>query len=73
MPRVNAEDLDPIGEDDIEVREGHPVDVVISVRLTADESRALSELAQRDGTDAVETIRAAVREYAASRSARATD
>jgi hypothetical protein len=71
MKRMKAEDLDPIDEQTVEVHEGHPVDVVVSVRLSPAEARQLSELAERDGSDPVEAMRAALRHYASSRSARA--
>jgi hypothetical protein len=71
MENVKAEDLDPIDEETVEVHEGHPVDVVLSVRLTPEESRLLSELAERERSGPVETLRAALRHYAASRSQRA--
>lgn len=71
MRNVKAEDLDPIDGETVKVHEGHPVDVVLSVRLSPEESRQLSELAERDGSDPVKTLRAALRHYAASRSERA--
>lgn len=71
MGRVKGEDLDPIDEETVEVHEGHPVDVVLSVRLSPEESRLVSELAERDGASLVETVRAALRHYAANRSERA--
>ncbi len=67
MGFVKAKDLDPIDEESVEVHEGHPVDVIVSVRLTPDESRLLSELAEREGADEVGTLRAALHEYAARR------
>jgi hypothetical protein len=70
MGHVKAEDFDQIDEEAVEVHEGHPVDVVVSVRLSPEESRMLSELAERDGSDPTETMRAALRRYAASRSQR---
>lgn len=70
MKNVKVEDLDPIDEETVEVHEGHPVDVVLSVRLSPEDSRQLSELAECDGSDPVETLRAALRHYAASRSER---
>jgi len=71
MKNMKAEDLDPIDEETVEVHEGHPVDIVMSVRLSPEESRLLSELAQRNGSDPVETMRAALRHYAVSRTERA--
>lgn len=71
MGNVKREDFDPIDEEGVEVHEGHPVDVIVSVRLTPDESRSLNELAEREGTDAIETMRSALHEYAARRSQRA--
>lgn len=71
MRDVKIEDLDPIDEETVEIHEGHPVDIILSVRLSPEESRLLSELAERDGSDPIETMRAALRHYAASRSERA--
>jgi hypothetical protein len=69
MGNVKAEDFDQIDEKAVEVHEGHPVDIVVSVRLSPEESRMLSELGG-DGSDPTETMRAALRHYAASRSQR---
>ncbi len=71
MGNVRPEDFDPIDEESVEVHEGNPVDVIVSVRLTPDESRVLNELAEREGTDAIGTMRSARHEYAARRSQRA--
>jgi hypothetical protein len=71
MGTMKAEDFDPIAEETVEVHEGHPVDVVLSLRLGPEESRMLSELAEREGRDEAATLRAALRHYAASRSQRA--
>ena len=68
---MKAEDLDPIDEEAVEVHEGHPVDMIVSVRLSRKEFELLSELAEREGTDPIETVRAALRQYAADRSSRA--
>lgn len=68
---MRAEDLDPIDERTIEVHEGHPVEVVLSLRLNSEESALLTEIAQQEGTDAAETMRLALRHYAASRTQRA--
>lgn len=70
MGSVRAEDFDPIDEENVEVHGGHPVDIVMAVRLSPEESRLLSEVAEREGSDPVETMRAALRHYAASRSQR---
>jgi broad-specificity NMP kinase len=70
MENVKAEDFDQIDEEAVEVHEGHSVDVVVSVRLSPEESQLLSELAARDGSDPIETMRAALRHYAARRSQR---
>lgn len=45
----------------MEIHECHRVDVVVSVRLSPEESLLLSELAEHDGSDPVETIRVATR------------
>jgi hypothetical protein len=71
MDDVKAEDLDPIDAKAVEVHEGHPVDVVLSVRLSPEESRLVSQLADHHGTGPMDTLRAALRHYAASRSERA--
>lgn len=68
MGYMKAEDFDPVDEKTVEVHEGHPLDVVVSVRLTPDESRLLTELAEREGSDEIGTLRAALHEYAARRS-----
>jgi Ribbon-helix-helix protein, copG family len=70
MGNVKAEDFDQIDQEAVEVHEGHPVEIVVSVRLSPEESRLLSELAERDGSNPVETMRAALRHYAANRSQR---
>ena len=67
MGNVKAEDFDQIDQEAVEVHEGHPVEIVVSVRLSPEESRLLSELAERDGSNPVETMRAALRHYAANR------
>jgi len=69
---MRAEDTDPIDERTVEAHEGHSVDVVLSVRLSPEESKVLAELAQREGANEAETMRLALRHYAASRSQRAT-
>ena len=68
---MRAEDYDAIDESAVEVHEGHPVDIIVSVPLTAEESRLLHELAERESSEGVETIRAAVRHYAADSPRRA--
>ena len=67
MGKVSAEDLDPVDPQSVEVHEGHAVDLIVSVRLTPDDSRLLADLEEREGSDAVAILRAALREYAASR------
>ena len=69
---MRAEDFDPIDEKSVEAHEGHPADVIVSVRLTPDESRLLSELAEREGSDEIGVLRAALHEYAARRHQRAS-
>ncbi|MEJ7570398.1 MAG: hypothetical protein WKF41_19315 [Gaiellaceae bacterium] len=64
---MRPEDLDPVDGQAVEVHEGHPVDLIVSVRLTPEDSRLLSELEAREGSDAVAILRAALREYAGSR------
>lgn len=67
MELMKPKDLDLIDEESVEVHEGHPVDVIVSIRLAPDESRLLGELAEREGTDEVGALRAALHEYAARR------
>lgn len=73
MRIVRAEDLDTLDETDLEVHEGHPVDLIVSVRLTRDESLRLTELAEREGKDVVDIMRAALDEYVSGRSQRAAN
>lgn len=63
--------MDTLDETDLEVHEGHSVDLIVSVRLTRDESLRLTELAEREGKDAVDIMRAALDEYVSGRSQRA--
>ena len=67
---MRAEDFDAIDEHALQLHDGHPVEVAISVRLGGDEFRLLAELAESEGTDPAATIRAALRYYAAARSQR---
>lgn len=68
MGCVKAEDFDPIDEQAVEVHDGHPVELVVSVRLDPEEARLLSELVEAEGADPPATMRAALRHYAAARS-----
>lgn len=70
MGSVKAEDFDPIDEQDVEIHGGHPVELVVSVRLDAEESRLLTELAEAEGADPAATLRAALRHYVVARSQR---
>jgi hypothetical protein len=70
MGSVKAEDFDPIDVQQVEVHDGHPVELVVSVRLDAEESRLLTELAEAEGADPPATLRAALRHYAAARTQR---
>jgi hypothetical protein len=72
MKDMNAADLDPIDEQTVELHAGQPVDLVVSVGLDGDESQLVVELAQAEGTDPAGVLRAALRDYAAARSQRAT-
>jgi Ribbon-helix-helix protein, copG family len=65
MGSVN-EDFDAIDEQEIEIHGGHSVDLVVSVRLDAEESRLLAELAAAEGADPAATLRAALHHYAAA-------
>ncbi len=67
MGRVKAEDFDLIDEQEVEIHDGNPVELVVSVRLDAEESRLLIELAEAEGVDPPATLRAALRQYAAAR------
>jgi hypothetical protein len=72
MKDMDATDLDPIDEQTVQVHAGHPVELVVSVGLDGEESRLVAELAQAEGTDPAGLLRAALREYAAARSQRAS-
>lgn len=72
MGSMKAEHFDTIDEQAVEVHDGHPVELVVSIRLDSDESRLLTELAEAEGADPSATMRAALREYAATRSQRAS-
>ncbi len=72
MGSMKAEDFDPIDEHAVEVHDGHPVELVVSVRLDPEESRLVTELAEAEGADPPGTMRAALRHYAAARSQRAS-
>jgi hypothetical protein len=52
---VNAEDFDPIDTQQVEVHDGHPVELGVSVRLDAEESKLLTELADAEGPDPAAT------------------
>ena len=67
---MKARDFDPIDEQTLEVHEGHPVELVVSVGLDSEESQLVAELAQADGVDPAATLRTALRYYAATRSQR---
>jgi hypothetical protein len=67
MGSMKAEDLDPIDEQEVEIHDGHPVEVVVSLRLNAEESRLLAELAEAEAADPAARLRAALRHYAAAR------
>ena len=70
MGTMKAEDFDRIDEQEVEIREGHPVELVVTVRLDAEESRLLTELAEAEGADPPATLRAALRHYATARAQR---
>jgi hypothetical protein len=70
MRSMKAEDFDPIDEQEVEIHEGHPVELVVSVRLDAEESRLPTELAEAGGAGSDATLRAALRHYAAARAHR---
>jgi hypothetical protein len=72
MGTMKAEDFDPIDEQTVEVHDGHPVELVVSVWLDREESRLLTELADAEGTDPPATMRAALRHYSAAQSQRAS-
>jgi len=72
MRSMEAEDFDPIDEEAVEAHDGHPVELVVSVRLDPEESRLLIELSEAEGADPPGTMRAALRYYAAARSQRAS-
>jgi hypothetical protein len=70
MGDMNAADFDPIDKQTLEVHEGHPVELVVSVGLDSEESQLVAELAQAEGTDPAGTLRAALRYYVATKSQR---
>jgi hypothetical protein len=70
MGDMNAADFDPIDEQNLEVQEGHPVKLVVSVGLDDEESQLVAQLAQAEGIDPAGALRAALRYYAAARSQR---
>lgn len=72
MRGVRAEDFDPIDEQRVEVHDGHAVEMIVSVRLDPAESRLLTELAEAEGADLPDTMRAAIHHYAAASSQRAS-
>jgi len=67
---VKAEDFDPVDEQQVEIYDGHPVELVVSVVLGDEESQLLTELVEAEGADPPATRRAALRRYAAARSQR---
>lgn len=68
---MKAEEMDPIDERTVEVHEGHPVDVVVSVRLSPTDAKTLAELARREDADEADLMRLALRHYAAARAQQA--
>ena len=70
MDDVSSADFDPIDEQTLEVHEGHPVKLVVSVELDREDSQLVVELAQAEGTDPPGALRTALRSYAAARSQR---
>ena len=56
-------------KDGVEVHEGHPVGLVVRLRLDPDEALAFAEVCEREGLSPTELLRAAYREYAARRTA----
>jgi len=69
---MKAEDFDPIDEQAVEVHDGHPVELVVAVRLDPEDSRLLTELAEAERADLPHTMRAALRHYAVARSQQAS-
>lgn len=70
MGTMKAEDFDPIDEREVEIHEGHRVELVVSVRLDAEESRLLTEFAEAEGAEPPAALRAALRHYATARAQR---
>jgi len=70
MRSMKAEDFDPVDQQGVDLHDGHPVELVVSVRLNANEARLLTELAEAEGTDPPATLRAALRHYANARTQR---
>lgn len=70
---MRPEDYDDIDESEIQVHEGNPIDIIVSIRLAPDEVRLLHDLEAREGTDAIGVLRAPLHEYAARRSQAASN
>jgi hypothetical protein len=68
---MRAEDYDDIDETTLEVHEGHPVTMILSVPLDHDEFTALSDIAEREGKTVIDAAKDAVRAYAVARTGRA--
>lgn len=68
MEVMKAEEFDPIDEREVAIHDGDPTELVVSVRLDAEESRLLTGLAEADGADPPTTLRPALHQRAAARS-----
>ncbi len=65
VPSIEMGDANDV----VEVHEGHPVGLVVRLRLDPDEALAFAEACEREGLSPTELLRAAYREYAARRTA----
>lgn len=68
---LRPEDYDDIDESTIQVNEGHPVTMILSVPLETADFRALADIAERDGQTIIEAAKDAVHAYAVARTRRA--
>lgn len=67
---VTPEDYDDIDESTIEVHEGHPVKVILSVPIEDEDLDALSDIGDREGKTIIEVAKDAMHAYAVAQSRR---
>jgi hypothetical protein len=68
---LRPEDYDEIDESTVEVDEGHPVTMILSVPVESVDFHALSDIAEREGRTVVDAAQDAVHAYVAARTRRA--